>query len=75
MQGLTEKELKGEFVVSDLKPLKCWTAQQSIAVFIRLRPSEVIAQTIDQNLYKKQVKECQVNTVKKTNHVKRCGLA
>ena len=56
MQGLTEKELKGEFVVSDLKPLKCWTAQQSIAVFIRLRPSEVIAQTIDQNLYKSKLK-------------------
>ena len=68
MQGLTEKELKGEFVASDLKPLKCWTAQQSIAVFIRLRPSEVIAQTIDQNLYKGKQE-------KKIKHVKRCGLA
>jgi hypothetical protein len=56
VQGLTEKELKGEFVASDLRPLKCWTTQQSIAVFIRLGPSEVIAQTIDQNLYKGKLK-------------------
>lgn len=69
-KGPIAKELKPKFLIL-MHYRKVRQTQQSIAVFICLRPSEVITQAIGQRLYKKQNKVCKVNTTKtEKNNVK-----